>query len=55
MNECFNCQKPHVGCHVECSEYAKVSAKAKIERTGRQSQYSMDNYFFDTNRRLAKL
>ena len=54
MNECFNCQKRHVGCHAECPDYAVTYAKADREK--RLASYdTVRNYVADTGRRLAKI
>ena len=56
MNECFNCQKRHVGCHAECPDYAATYAKAKADREKRLASYdTVRNYVADTGRRLAKI
>ena len=56
MNECFNCQKRHVGCHDDCPDYAVAYAKAKADREKRLASYdTVRNYVADTGRRLAKI
>ena len=44
---CFNCDKRHVGCHVECEEYKKHQEMIQKRRERQAEERTYASYMID--------